>query len=79
MIGTKKFTQIYNFVLMTIDDSNVGTKTHYFKTRYQIQITKFKLPNLDLIKKPSKTEKENLNKEICHNPEFLPHKVPYRR
>ncbi len=33
--------------------------------------SKFKLPNLDLIKKPSKTEKENLNKEIGHNPEFL--------
>ena len=33
--------------------------------------TKFKLPNLDLLKIPSKKERENSNKEIAIDPEFL--------
>ena len=35
--------------------------------------TKFKLPNIDLLKVPSKKEKEkeNLNKNETHDPEFL--------
>ena len=33
--------------------------------------TKFKLPNLELLNAPSKKERENLNKEESHNPEFL--------
>ena len=32
---------------------------------------KFKLPNLDLLKFPKKSEKENFNKEEASNPEFL--------
>ena len=33
--------------------------------------TKFKLPNIDLLKVPSKKERENLNKNETHDPEFL--------
>ncbi len=33
--------------------------------------TKFKLPSLDLLKTPTKKERENFNKEEFHNPEFL--------
>ena len=33
--------------------------------------TKFKLPGLDLLKTPSKKERDNFNKEESHNPEFL--------
>ena len=32
---------------------------------------KFKLPNLELLKIPTKKEKENFNKNEIHNPEFL--------
>jgi DNA segregation ATPase FtsK/SpoIIIE, S-DNA-T family len=32
---------------------------------------KFKLPSLDLLKIPTKKERENLNKKETHNPEFL--------
>jgi len=32
---------------------------------------KFKLPGLDLLKVPSKSERENLNKNETHDPEFL--------
>ncbi len=32
---------------------------------------KFKLPSLDLLKVPSKSERENLNKNETHDPEFL--------
>ena len=32
---------------------------------------KFKLPNLELLNAPNKKERENLNKEESHNPEFL--------
>ena len=34
-------------------------------------ITKFKLPDLDLFKTPSKKERENLEKSETHDPEFL--------
>ena len=33
--------------------------------------TKFKLPSLDLLKTPTKKERENPNKDEIHNPEFL--------
>ena len=33
--------------------------------------TKFKLPDLDLLKTPSKKERENLEKSETHDPEFL--------
>ncbi len=33
--------------------------------------TKFKLPNLDLLRTPTKKEKENSNKDENHNPDFL--------
>ena len=33
--------------------------------------TKFKLPSLDLLKTPTKKERENSNKDEIHNPEFL--------
>ncbi len=33
--------------------------------------TKFKLPSLDLLKTPSKKERNNSNEEESHNPEFL--------
>ena len=35
------------------------------------ETTKFKLPSLDLLKLPSKKERENSNKEDAHDPEFL--------
>ena len=34
-------------------------------------ITKFKLPDFDLLKTPSKKERENLEKSDTHDPEFL--------
>ena len=42
----------------------------FIKNENKSKIT-FKLPNLDLLKIPTKSERQNLNKNETHNPEFL--------
>ena len=32
---------------------------------------KFKLPALDFLKSPTKKERDNINKNVTHDPEFL--------
>jgi DNA segregation ATPase FtsK/SpoIIIE, S-DNA-T family len=44
----------------------------FIKTEDKIELKiKFKLPNLDLLKVPSKKERGSLDKKEAHNPEFL--------